>query len=88
MIGRLCSGRRVMGYGEYDVEGWMERRCASCIDGRVDAAPPIPRQVSNVVNSSGGSVPVAVPVEMIVEEMRKQSTDQCTDQNQDVTRDS
>ncbi|KAK9109034.1 hypothetical protein Sjap_017094 [Stephania japonica] len=102
MIGRLCSGRRIMGYGEYDVEGWMERKCASCIDGRIDAHP-IRRQDNNVVNSSGGSVPVAAPVEtvetveMIVEEMRKQSNtdqstaqnpDQSTARNPDVTRDS
>ncbi|KAJ0077091.1 hypothetical protein Patl1_36207 [Pistacia atlantica] len=28
MIGRLCSGRRVMGRGEYDFEGWVERKCS------------------------------------------------------------
>ena len=24
MIGRLCSGRRIMGHGQYDVERWAE----------------------------------------------------------------
>ncbi|XP_058215273.1 uncharacterized protein LOC131326496 [Rhododendron vialii] len=40
MIGRLCSGRRIMGHGQYDFEGWVEAKCGSCIDGRVD--PPTP----------------------------------------------
>ncbi|RDY06149.1 hypothetical protein CR513_09905, partial [Mucuna pruriens] len=41
MIGRLCSGRRVMGHGEYDVETWVETKCSSCVDGRI-APPPRP----------------------------------------------
>ncbi|KAG9440713.1 hypothetical protein H6P81_020878 [Aristolochia fimbriata] len=53
MIGRLCAGRTIMGHGQYDFEGWIERKCSSCIDGRIDPPPP----------SSGGSVPIAVPVE-------------------------
>lgn len=40
MIGRLCSGRKVMGHLQYDVEGWVETKCASCIDGRVEPLPP------------------------------------------------
>ncbi|XP_031107148.1 uncharacterized protein LOC116011869 [Ipomoea triloba] len=40
MIGRLCSGRRIMGRGQYDFESWVETKCASCIDGRVDPPPP------------------------------------------------
>ncbi|KAA8545905.1 hypothetical protein F0562_020644 [Nyssa sinensis] len=29
MIGRLCSGRRIMGHGQYyDFEGWVERKCS------------------------------------------------------------
>ncbi|KAM0946458.1 hypothetical protein DsansV1_C09g0095171 [Dioscorea sansibarensis] len=36
VIGRLCSGRRVWGCRQYDFEGWIERKCASCIDGRLD----------------------------------------------------
>ncbi|KAJ8773822.1 hypothetical protein K2173_008285 [Erythroxylum novogranatense] len=27
MIGRLCSGRRILGFGEYDMAGWVERKC-------------------------------------------------------------
>ncbi|KAK3195694.1 hypothetical protein Dsin_027004 [Dipteronia sinensis] len=39
MIGRLCSGRPIAGHGgQYDFEGWVERKCSTCIDGRV--APP------------------------------------------------
>ncbi|KAK6135688.1 hypothetical protein DH2020_030565 [Rehmannia glutinosa] len=40
MIGRLCSGRGIRGRGQYDFEGWVETKCASCIDGRVDPPPP------------------------------------------------
>ncbi|GKE38743.1 hypothetical protein Tco_1462148, partial [Tanacetum coccineum] len=39
MIGRLCSGRRVMGHVQYDFEGWVETKCATCIDGRVGPPP-------------------------------------------------
>ncbi|KAK7346001.1 hypothetical protein VNO80_20514 [Phaseolus coccineus] len=42
MIGRLCSGRRVMGHGEYDVETWIETKCSSCVDGRIAPPPPPP----------------------------------------------
>ncbi|KAL2344852.1 hypothetical protein Fmac_006137 [Flemingia macrophylla] len=42
MIGRLCSGRRVMGHGDYDVETWVETKCSSCVDGRIAAPPPPP----------------------------------------------
>ncbi|KAJ0591293.1 hypothetical protein HanIR_Chr04g0206781 [Helianthus annuus] len=40
MIGRLCSGRRVMGHMQYDFEGWMETKCTTCIAGRLDPPPP------------------------------------------------
>lgn len=43
IVGRLCSGRSVFGYGHFDVEGWIERKCASCIDGRIESGPPPPR---------------------------------------------
>ena len=43
MIGRLCSGRRIMGHGQYDFESWVETKCSSCLDGRVGPPPP-PRQ--------------------------------------------
>jgi hypothetical protein len=42
MIGRLCSGRRIMGHGQYDFESWVERKCSSCLDGRVGPPPPRP----------------------------------------------
>lgn len=45
IIGRLCSGRRVMGRVQYDIEGWVETKFAACIDGRVDPLPPPPRPV-------------------------------------------
>ncbi|OVA10486.1 hypothetical protein BVC80_8985g11 [Macleaya cordata] len=61
MIGRLCSGRRVWGIGEYDFEGWVERKCSSCIDGRIGPPPPPP---TNNINVSSDSVPVAIPVEI------------------------
>ncbi|CAH9100429.1 unnamed protein product [Cuscuta europaea] len=54
MIGRLCSGRRVMGRGRYDFESWFEAKCASCIDGRIE---PTPRTV--VPESGGATEPVA-----------------------------
>ncbi|XP_051146957.1 uncharacterized protein LOC127262350 [Andrographis paniculata] len=44
MIGRLCSGRGIRGRAQYDFEGWVETKCASCIDGRLDHPPP-PRVV-------------------------------------------
>lgn len=51
MIGRLCSGRRIMGHGQYDFEGWVERKCSSCLDGNID--PPLPVRPD---------IPVAEPV--------------------------
>ncbi|XP_059668422.1 uncharacterized protein LOC132313601 [Cornus florida] len=40
IIARLCGGRHFGGNGEHDIEGWVERKCRSCIDGGVPAAPP------------------------------------------------
>ncbi|KAI4316745.1 hypothetical protein L6164_024693 [Bauhinia variegata] len=40
MIGRLCSGKRIMGYGQYDLESWAESKCSSCIDGRIIIPSP------------------------------------------------
>lgn len=48
VIGRLCSGRGIMGHGHYDFESWIETKCSSCIDGRVET--PMPRRP---VDSSG-----------------------------------
>ncbi|ONK67070.1 uncharacterized protein A4U43_C06F15350 [Asparagus officinalis] len=46
IVGRLCSGRSVFGYGHFDVEGWIERKCASCIDGRIESGPPPPHRAT------------------------------------------
>lgn len=45
MIGRVCGGRHWGGDSPYDFEGWVEKQCASCIDGDLEtgeeaAAPP------------------------------------------------
>ncbi|KAI8554412.1 hypothetical protein RHMOL_Rhmol05G0096900 [Rhododendron molle] len=74
MIGRLCSGRRIMDHGQYDFEGWVEAKCGSCIDGRVDPPtpprhrppppPPPPRQPHSgrvESGSSSGRVSSGVP---------------------------
>ncbi|XVE70000.1 hypothetical protein DITRI_Ditri10aG0036500 [Diplodiscus trichospermus] len=53
MIGRLCTGRKIMGYGQYDIESRIETKCSSCIDGRL--YPPKPR-----MNASATSVPAPV----------------------------
>ncbi|XP_038698127.1 uncharacterized protein LOC119995695 [Tripterygium wilfordii] len=42
IIARLCGGRHFGGSGEHDIEGWIERKCRSCIDSGVPAAPPPP----------------------------------------------
>ncbi|XP_057770766.1 uncharacterized protein LOC130990560 [Salvia miltiorrhiza] len=38
IIARLCGGEH--SGGEHDVEGWVERKCRSCIDGGLPTAPP------------------------------------------------
>ncbi|KAF9600555.1 hypothetical protein IFM89_010041 [Coptis chinensis] len=63
MIGRLCSGRKVMGHGQYDFEGWVERKCASCIDGRIDPPRP-PPSLPLDTNSSHNSNTVASPLDI------------------------
>ncbi|KAJ0098940.1 hypothetical protein Patl1_20533 [Pistacia atlantica] len=42
IIARLCGGRHFGGNGENDIEGWVEKKCRSCIDGGVPAAAPPP----------------------------------------------
>lgn len=56
MIGRLCTGRKIMGYGQYDIESWIETKCSSCIDGRI--YPPQPQPRPN--NASATSVPPSI----------------------------
>jgi len=36
VVGRLCAGRKFSGDSEYDFEGWVERKCSTCIDGHLD----------------------------------------------------
>ncbi|XP_038887147.1 uncharacterized protein LOC120077337 [Benincasa hispida] len=61
MIGRLCSGRPVFGYGaHYDVEDWIEKKCASCLDGSLDPPPPPPPHLRRPPLLD--SVPVAEPL--------------------------
>lgn len=66
VIGRLCSGKTVFGYGDYDIERWAERRCASCIDGHIlphrPSPSPPPRRTSSGV-SAESEVNVADPDE-------------------------
>ncbi|KZV36366.1 hypothetical protein F511_03807 [Dorcoceras hygrometricum] len=38
ILARLCGGRLSGGSGERDREGWVERKCRSCIDGGVTTA--------------------------------------------------
>lgn len=38
IIARLCGGRHFGGNGDHDIEGWIEKKCRSCIDGGVPAA--------------------------------------------------
>ncbi|KAL6963960.1 hypothetical protein U1Q18_034966 [Sarracenia purpurea var. burkii] len=78
MIGRLCTGRRIMGHVQYDFEGWMEAKCASCIDGRVAPPPPPPRAGGQSRSSGsgttgvGGGVSVVAPPEPNEEETSTQ----------------
>ncbi|PON49182.1 hypothetical protein PanWU01x14_231710 [Parasponia andersonii] len=76
MIGRLCSGRRVMGHGQYyDFEGWVERKCSSCLDGTLDPPPP------PAVTASRDEVPVAMPLE--ASEEMKEEAEHSEDQRQE-----
>ncbi|KAL2477227.1 uncharacterized protein Fot_46241 [Forsythia ovata] len=69
MIGRLCSGRRIMGHQGYDFERWVETKCSSCIDGSFNPHPP-PRTVAEhrVSSSSGAAAPLETPEEAGVEQ--------------------
>lgn len=46
IIARLCGGRHLGGSGEHDIEGWVESKCRSCIDGGIPAPPPPPAEAS------------------------------------------
>lgn len=77
MIGRLCSGRRIMGHGQYDFEGWVETKCSTCIDGRLGPPPrrePVPvvvvvdRSGRNVSSSETAAAAAVVPPEIPADE--------------------
>lgn len=55
MIGRLCSGRRIMGHGQYDIESWPERKCSTCIDGRINLS--LPRATESTTTTSLPATP-------------------------------
>lgn len=60
MVGRLCSGRGIFGHGpRYDFESWVETKCSSCVDGRVDS--PAPRRVVVVEHSNSSRLAEAMP---------------------------
>ncbi|KAI4300779.1 hypothetical protein L6164_034115 [Bauhinia variegata] len=40
IIARLCGGRHFGGNGENDIEGWVEKKCRSCIDAGLPPPPP------------------------------------------------
>ncbi|KAJ4830092.1 hypothetical protein Tsubulata_017774 [Turnera subulata] len=73
MIGRLCSGRRVFGHGQYDFEGWVESKCASCLDGHVGPAPTRRRE----------DIPVAHPVEEGPQEEEKEEEHEQEEEEQE-----
>ncbi|KAE9607259.1 hypothetical protein Lalb_Chr09g0328151 [Lupinus albus] len=77
MIGRLCSGRRVMGYGDYDIQRWVETKCSSCVDGRIaPSPPPPPRSASPPPLPENNAGDVAPPVEVLQEEEQEQQSRQ------------
>lgn len=58
VVGRLCSGKSIMGYGHFDLESWAETKCSSCIDGRI--SPPPPRVNVSVAAASLPAATMAV----------------------------
>ncbi|KAF4353504.1 hypothetical protein CsatB_008583 [Cannabis sativa] len=55
MVGRLCSGKRIMGYGNFDLETWAETKCSSCIDGRIQVNTPLPKPNDSAVAAAAAS---------------------------------
>ncbi|XP_047088846.1 uncharacterized protein LOC124700822 [Lolium rigidum] len=39
VLARACGGRHVAPSADRDVEGWVERRCRTCLDGGLPAPP-------------------------------------------------
>lgn len=83
MIGRLCSGRGIFGHGpHYDFESWVETKCSSCVDGRVDS--PVPRRMvaeHRSSSASGDAMPVAARgLEVPEQEMNEEDQETTSDQ--------
>ncbi|KAL8153984.1 hypothetical protein V2J09_011744 [Rumex salicifolius] len=57
VIGRLCSGRSIMGYGHYNMETWVESKFSSCVDGTVLIPPAVAS--STVSGGAGGEEALA-----------------------------
>lgn len=74
MIGRLCSGRPIMGHGHYDFEGWVERKCSSCLDGTV-VDPPSSRPADEEEEHA------AVPADETQQEIKDEEHDEAQKQH-------
>ncbi|AES73246.1 hypothetical protein MtrunA17_Chr3g0133571 [Medicago truncatula] len=72
MIGRLCSGRRIMGHGQYDIESWAEKKCSTCIDGRINHS--IPMRVNETSTTSLPATPINTQQETRQEEQSSQNS--------------
>ncbi|WOK92419.1 hypothetical protein Cni_G01110 [Canna indica] len=42
VFARACGGRHLSGGSDRDVEGWVERKCSSCLDSGIPPPPPPP----------------------------------------------
>lgn len=54
LIGRLCTGRRIMGRFQFDIEGWIEKHCSACISGNSQTP-------GTNANDLEASVPIPIP---------------------------
>ncbi|MED6206570.1 hypothetical protein PIB30_028159 [Stylosanthes scabra] len=81
VIGRICSGRRVMGFGDYDIETWVETKCSSCVDGTIvirshRPPPPVPPpQVVVPPETNAGGEGVAPELEEAPREIKEADLD-------------
>ncbi|XP_022144319.1 uncharacterized protein LOC111014030 [Momordica charantia] len=78
VVGRLCSGKTIMGYGHFDLESWAETKCSSCIDGRI--SPPPPR-----ANVSAATTATALPATMAVQTQQETKQEEPASQNPSAT---
>lgn len=71
LVGRLCSGRGIMGgHGQYDIETWLDEKCSSCIDGRMNP-PPLP---SSDLPAGSFPLPPSIPVQTNEETKKDKSS--------------